>query len=1242
MATSGSSSSPSSPSSPKRQRVAPPPPPPPPRRTDMLMALPPDILDDRILVLLPFHKLVRTSCLSRAWRRRWESVRNLEIELPRAYSGGGRALWRCARPVRFFSARVARRDVFRAARWLRALARKGVQDLSLEFSLAGKQRPLPGPALFSCAALVQLDLEQCDMPAAPPGFLGFPNLERLDLVYVTLPFAGAGTQLEHLIVAAEKLAVLNLSPVITINGGGVDTWAIRAPKLRKLYITMEMGDDNGCRIPMPLPMLEEVTISFDRLFGTQDFLDAFQNISTVNKLFFKSDKFNINMLEGITCKFENLREGGLIIDLGQRSSVLSLVSLLKFAPHIEHLYIRTDHSILDPVSSEDEMDEDSLNSEDEFDEDSLNSQDEIDEDSLNSEISSDLLASLKYVTLINMNYESNGRYGNACRELTECQKASPQVVLTAKRVAAEAPPPPPPPATTGTRTDMLMALPSDILNDRILVLLPFDKLVRTSCLSRAWRRRWESVANLRIEFPASVSSSRALWRCAAPIRGFRARVATRNVYRAARWLRAMASRLTICRAFPDPPSSPAPNFVSLRLEKCDMPAAPPGFPGFPNLERLYLVGVTLPYARAGTQLEHLILASENLAVLELSNLGTMDGAVVVDPWAIRAPNLRELSVTMPMGVDFGCRITEALPKLEDAYISFDCVFGTQEFLDAFQNISTVNKLCFMVAEFSINMLEGITCKFENLREASLNIDFGQFSSVLSIDSLLKFAPHIEHLEIQTLDTELDKEKIDEDSLNSEISSDLFASLKHVSLTGAKHRENQMCFMKFLLSKAGSLQTFAVTFMFDDDGKSEWFENKCKELIECQKASPQLLLTAKVTQDGSCQGAILDQLTGHLKGGRADVAPHGRPRHHPRADPLRPAGPHVLPLPRVAAPVGVRALPRHPPRLGLPRRALRRDLWRCAAPVVGFRACVHARHFHHLPTWFPALASKGVRELAIECDGVRRGHPDTPPYWVIDQGLFSCAALAVLHLEDCDMPLAPPGFRGFPSLVSLTLRGVTLPAEGGGARVEHLVAAAPLLAELRLDDVDVEELEDPTPPLYMWAVRAPRLRVLKMATRLDIGCRIPHCWRRRTSTLFNEYPLEGISCKFDNLREAEDISFSHRDDPYEIEEDDFISSGINENSFSSLKYVSLSGITYSSNQLCFMKFLLSKTESLQSFAVTFLYSKSNKEYGTKSLYVKACRVLRAFRRASASPQARFEVRLWDKPTPRPSFFSCLPP
>uniref|UniRef100_A0A0E0AT16 F-box/LRR-repeat protein 15/At3g58940/PEG3-like LRR domain-containing protein n=1 Tax=Oryza glumipatula TaxID=40148 RepID=A0A0E0AT16_9ORYZ len=458
MATSGSSSSPSSP---KRQRLpAQAPPPPPPPRTDMLMALPSDILDDRILVLLPFHKLVRTSCLSRAWRRRWESIKNLEIELPRAYSGGGRTCGGARGPSAASApaspAATSSVPPAGSAPW------RGRASRISAWSSRRKPCRLPGPALFSCAALVRLDLEQCDMPAAPPGFPGFPNLERLDLVYVTLPFAGAGTQLEHLIVAAEKLAVLKLSLVITTTGGGVDTWAIRAPKLRELFITMAMGDDNGCRIPTPLPMLEEATISFDRLFGTQDFLDAFQNISTVNKLCFISDQFNINMLEGITCKFENLREARLTIDFGQRSNVLSLAFLLKFAPHIEHLCISIAYSEWDedeidedPLNSEDEIDEDPLNSEDEIDEDSLSSEDEIYEYFLNSEISSYLFASLKYVSLTEVKVkdnsnqmcfmkhllskarslqtfdvtfvcddESNEWYGNAWGELMECQKAS--------------------------------------------------------------------------------------------------------------------------------------------------------------------------------------------------------------------------------------------------------------------------------------------------------------------------------------------------------------------------------------------------------------------------------------------------------------------------------------------------------------------------------------------------------------------------------------------------------------------------------------------------------------------------------------------------------------------------------------------------------------------------------------------------------------------------------------------------
>uniref|UniRef100_A0A0E0EJR1 FBD domain-containing protein n=1 Tax=Oryza meridionalis TaxID=40149 RepID=A0A0E0EJR1_9ORYZ len=236
---------------------------------------------------------------------------------------------------------------------------------------------------------------------------------------------------------------------------------------------------------------------------------------------------------------------------------------------------------------------------------------------------------------------------------------------------------------------------------------------------------------------------------------------------------------------------------------------------------------------------------------------------------------------MEMGDDNGCRIPMPLPMLEEATISFDRLFGTQDFLDAFQNISTVNKLCFI--SFNINMLEGITCKFENLREARLTIDFGQRSNVLSLASLLKFAPHIEHLCISIAYSEWDEDEIDEDPLNSEdeidedplnsedevdedslssedeiyedflnseISSYLFASLKYVSLTEVKVKDNsnQMCFMRHLLSKARSLQTFDVTFVCDDES-NEWYGNAWGELMECQKASLQVVLTSKLIIDG---------------------------------------------------------------------------------------------------------------------------------------------------------------------------------------------------------------------------------------------------------------------------------------------------------------------------------------------------------------------------------------------------------
>ncbi|KAF0898655.1 hypothetical protein E2562_009165 [Oryza meyeriana var. granulata] len=433
MASSGSSSP-----SPKRRRVGEAP----AAGTDKLLSLPTEILDI-ILARIPFKHLVRTCCLSRAWRRRWESVPFLDIELSPGSSA--RVLWRCAAPVHGFRtvADVRRRNIYRAARWLRALARKRVRELTLQFKPSSEiSRPnrLLGPALFSCTALVRLHLENCNMPPAPQGFSGFPKLVWLTLDNITLPFKGGGAQLERLIAAATRLAVLELPAVFTSatsDPGDIETWAIRAPNLRELFIIMPSAEDNGCRFAEELPLLEKAYIVIDCLLGTQDFLDAFRRIATVNKLGFVSLYQSNNNLEGITWKFENLRDAHLNTNFGKQSSVLSVVSLLKFAPDIEHLYIMADDT-------------------------EWLEEDKIDEDSLNTEISGDLFARLKYVSLIGgVKYFSNQMcfmkfllskarslqifavtfvydderkewYVKACRELMECQKASPQVVFIPK------------------------------------------------------------------------------------------------------------------------------------------------------------------------------------------------------------------------------------------------------------------------------------------------------------------------------------------------------------------------------------------------------------------------------------------------------------------------------------------------------------------------------------------------------------------------------------------------------------------------------------------------------------------------------------------------------------------------------------------------------------------------------------------------------------------------------------------
>jgi hypothetical protein len=264
---------------------------------DILLSLPPEMLDN-ILHRLPFEQLVRTCCLSHAWHHRWESVPNLDIWFSPGFTAApdARVLWRCAAPVRSFTARVRRPHFHRAARWLLALARKRVERLSLKLDSllwsSSRSACALGPALFSCRRLTHLELYgDCHMLSAPHGFGGFPNLVTLVLKNVTLPFSGGAAQLEHLISSAVDLTELSLDDVKTSHFGDHDapkTCAIRAPKLRVLTLTM-FYFDNGCRLTEDFPLLEKAAISIDELFGTPDYIDTFRRISNVSRLWFETD-----------------------------------------------------------------------------------------------------------------------------------------------------------------------------------------------------------------------------------------------------------------------------------------------------------------------------------------------------------------------------------------------------------------------------------------------------------------------------------------------------------------------------------------------------------------------------------------------------------------------------------------------------------------------------------------------------------------------------------------------------------------------------------------------------------------------------------------------------------------------------------------------------------------------------------------------------------------------------------------
>ncbi|CAO2173061.1 unnamed protein product [Urochloa humidicola] len=176
-------------------------------------SLPTDILE-KIVSYLPIRDPVRTSAVSRAWRHLWESAPGLTHDWGYGAdpADADAILARYSRTVCIFRFENLPVPSFsRADCWVPLLAGKGVQALQLSFSQERDGEPhYMSVSMFSCRELIHLNLAVCDIPAAPSGLAGFPNLTTLYLHEVGFPESGV-MGLEALIAESQLLEALSLS-----------------------------------------------------------------------------------------------------------------------------------------------------------------------------------------------------------------------------------------------------------------------------------------------------------------------------------------------------------------------------------------------------------------------------------------------------------------------------------------------------------------------------------------------------------------------------------------------------------------------------------------------------------------------------------------------------------------------------------------------------------------------------------------------------------------------------------------------------------------------------------------------------------------------------------------------------------------------------------------------------------------------------------------------------------------------
>jgi hypothetical protein len=222
-------------------------------------------------------------------------------------------------------------------------------------------------------------------------------------------------------------------------------------------------------------------------------------------------------------------------------------------------------------------------------------------------------------------------------------------------------------AAAATATDLLLSLPTDVLDD-ILARVGLRDAVRTCVLSRAWTRRWEFLPSIDLsaddggtwKAPSAVNS--ILLRFPGRIRRFHVNPDKATVRSVNDWLPAISRRGVESLSLKLPSRRnyswmmpmlhesvfSCSGLTFLDLSTCRMPSFPLDDWGFPNLKNLILSHVMFQ-GDGQHQLQKIIETCpllEDLRLFEVDVLTNGDAELV-----IQAPNLRRLTLCLLEGFD---------------------------------------------------------------------------------------------------------------------------------------------------------------------------------------------------------------------------------------------------------------------------------------------------------------------------------------------------------------------------------------------------------------------------------------------------------------------------------------------------------------------------------------------------------------------------------------------------------------